>query len=438
MDVVRSRKRPDGQIVVLGVDEVQLPDGLIPNGAALTLQADGSDHWMIVGNEPWDWVTFGADVARAMPAGSVGFRTLPGRDRLRDFVKGWRLGRYAYGEDVAHKTLVLPPGAVDVDDLIAQTDATMGARDLVNTPSNVKNPAWMVRQARAIARRAGADMKVISGGALRRGGFGGVLAVGAGSASPPHVVVLRRSGRGPRVVLVGKGVTYDTGGLSIKPRESMALMKTDMAGAAAVLEALPLAPAGMDVTVIAGFAENAVGAESYRPGDVITHVDGTTTEVRNTDAEGRLILADLLGYARRELRADVIVDAATLTGAATLALSREMAAVYATSPRLAGALIAAGEQADEALWHMPLVESYRSSLSSDIADRCHIPTDEKVGAGSITAALFLQDFVGDVPWAHLDIAGPARSTAVSGPKGIGGTGFGAALLGCWLQDGARH
>jgi leucyl aminopeptidase len=240
------------------------------------------------------------------------------------------------------------------------------------------------------------------------------------------------------VVLIGKGITFDSGGLSIKPREPMALMKTDMAGSAAVLSAMRLLPAGSDVTAIVGLAENAVGASSYRPGDVITHVDGRTTEVRNTDAEGRLVLADLLAYARLNLEPDVMIDVATLTGAATLALSREFGALFATSKRLEQSLIEAGTVAGERLWPLPLQQSYRYVLSSTLADQSHVPTAGEVGAGAITAALFLQPFAGDVPWAHLDIAGPARSTTTSGVRTIGGTGFGAALLGRWLAMGAHY
>ena len=215
------------------------------------------------------------------------------------------------------------------------------------------------------------------------------------------------------------------------------LMKSDMAGAAAVLSALRLAPAGLDVTVVLGLAENAFGAAAYRPGDVVTHVDGRTSEVRNTDAEGRLVLADLLAYSRTHLAPDVMVDVATLTGAATMALSRELGAVFSPQPRLRKALVAAGTAAGEPLWPMPLVESYRRALRSDIADQSHIPVAEQVGAGAITAALFLQPFAGDVPWAHLDIAGPARATAATGVRTVGGTGFGAALLGQWMASGAR-
>lgn len=397
----------------------------------MLLQAEGADRWLLIAAEPGDWVRFGAEAVRRVPVGSVAFRTPPGSQQLADFVRGWRLGGYQYPAKPADKVL-----QVDGDVALPEVDATLAARDLVNTPSNVKNPAWMVRQARAVAKRAGLQMEVLDGPALRSGGFGGVLAVGGGSAAPPKVVVLRKPGKGPRIALIGKGVTFDSGGLSLKPRESMTLMKTDMAGAAAVLSAVPLIPADRDVVVVLGLVENALGARSYRPGDVITHVDGTTVEVRNTDAEGRLVLADLLSYARIELRAHVMVDLATLTGAATVALSREMGAVYATEQDLRDALVDAGSTAREPLWPMPLATEYGDALHTDIADLCHVSTSD-VGAGSITAALFLQHFAGDVPWAHLDIAGPARATAASGVRTYGGTGFGAALLGQWMASGAK-
>jgi leucyl aminopeptidase len=438
MHVRRRRARTDGRIVVLGVDDFAIPRAIAPTGTDLRLHADGPSDWAVLASPPTDWSRFGADVVRAVPESTVGFATLPPAAALRDFVRGWRLGGYRFGHGHRPgKTLLLPPEAPDVSGAVAEADATVAARDLVNTPSNTKNPAWMVRKARAVARRAGADVDVLGPRDLRAGGFGGVLAVGAASATPPRVAILRRPGKGPRVVLVGKGITFDSGGLSLKPRESMALMKSDMAGAAAVLHALPLAPADADITVLLGLAENALGAASYRPGDVITHVDGSSTEVRNTDAEGRLVLADLLAYAVAELSPDVLVDVATLTGAATMALSREYGALYTSgSADLGPALREAGRAVGEHLWPMPLVGAYRATLDSGIADRCHIPTVGTVGAGSITAALFLRDFVGDVPWAHLDIAGPARATAVSGVRTVGGTGFGAGLLGRWLGNGA--
>jgi leucyl aminopeptidase len=429
--VTTGAVHPDGEIVLLDVDAVDLPKALVPRAGEVLLQAEGQ-RWLAVAPRPEDWARFGAEVVRKVPAGTtVGFRTPPAEEDLAAFVRGWRLAGYSPRPTSERRTLQVGR----FPDVMQETDATLAARDLVNTPSNVKNPAWMVKRARQVARRAGAEVEVLSPAALRARRFGGVLAVGGGSATGPRVVVARLRGRGPRIVLIGKGVTFDSGGLSLKPREAMMLMKSDMAGAAAVLSALPLVPEGMDVTVLLGLAENALGGSSYRPGDVITHVDGSTTEVRNTDAEGRLILADLLGYARAHLAPDVIVDVATLTGAATLALSRELGALYATTDRLGQGLLDAGEAVREPLWRMPLEQSYSPALHSDIADRCHVPTRD-VGAGSITAALFLQQFAGDVPWAHLDIAGPARATASAGLRQPGGTGFGAALLGRWLRAGA--
>ncbi len=438
MDVQRGGGTPDGQILLLDRDRFEMPESLRPSGSQVLLQADGAEHWLAIADAPADWAAFGAEVVRAVPPGTVSFRTEPTVEQLREFIRGWRLGGYLFPARDAEQKRLLVAADADVDEIMAFTDATAFARDLVNTPSNTKNPQWMVQQARAVARSAGADIEVLGVPQLRRGGFGGVLAVAAGSASPPRVVVIRRPGPGHRVVLVGKGITFDSGGLSIKPRDAMMLMKTDMAGAAAVLSAIRLAPDTCDLTVLIGLAENAVGAASYRPGDVITHVDGRTTEVRNTDAEGRLVLADLLAYARMNLRPDVMVDVATLTGAATMALSREMGAVFATRSRLERSLVNAGTATGEQLWQMPLEQAYRPALASEVADQCHIPLGANPGAGAITAALFLQPFAGDVPWAHLDIAGPARATAAAGVRTIGGTGFGAALLGRWLRAGARY
>lgn len=439
MDVRRGGGPSDGEIAILGVDKIVLPEVLRPSGSDVLVQADGAERWLLIAGTPGDWARFGAEAVRAAPVGTLTFRTLPEPAHLREFVRGWRLAGYRFGAIGAKpKTLLVPADGPDLDRVLANADATLIARDLVNTPSNTKNPQWMVGQARKLAKAAGADIEVLGVPQLREAGFGGVLAVGRGSASPPRVVILRRLGRGPRIVLVGKGITFDSGGLSIKPREAMMLMKTDMAGSAAVLSAMRLLPDGCDVTAVIGLAENAVGAAAYRPGDVISHVDGRTTEVRNTDAEGRLVLADLLAYARLNLDPDVMIDVATLTGAATMALSREMGAVFATSDRLRGALVDAGTDAGEPLWPLPLQQSYRFALRSAIADQCHIPTASDVGAGAITAALFLQPFAGDVPWAHLDIAGPARATTASGVRQIGGTGFGAALLGRWLESGAPH
>jgi leucyl aminopeptidase len=239
-------------------------------------------------------------------------------------------------------------------------------------------------------------------------------------------------------VLVGKGITYDTGGISIKPRESMVPMKTDMSGAAAVLAALvSCRELGIrrPVTGLLPLAENAFGASSYRPGDVVTARGGTTVEILNTDAEGRIVLADALAYAAGTLDPEVIVDLATLTGAASLGLGKRHAALYATDDALATALTQAGTGSGEQVWRMPLVEEYRAVLDSPIADLRHVPgKGAAVGGGSITAALFLREFVGAHRWAHLDIAGPARSDREEYEITRGATGYGARVLLRWLES----
>ena len=318
-------------------------------------------------------------------------------------------------------------------------EAVAWARDLVNTPPGTKSPGWLAAQAQQ--RLAGLDsvtVDVLGPDELRAGGFGGVLAVGGGSARPPCVVVAayRPPGAGvERPVLVGKGITFDTGGLSIKTNAGMREMKTDMAGGAAVLAALDAAARlGLPgaVTAVVPVAENAVSGDSYRPGDVVRHVGGRTTEVLDTDAEGRLVLADALAHARLELEATVLVDVATLTGATKTALGARTAGLYATSDGLADALATAALHAGERVWRMPLAEDYAHTLESTIADAINAPGNP----GGTTAALFLAPFAGDLPWAHLDIAGPARAGSDDAELVKGGTGYGARLLLRWLEAGA--
>ncbi len=321
--------------------------------------------------------------------------------------------------------------------------ATWLVRDLTSTPSDVKDPAWLADRAAELADAVGLEVTVRGPDELAAEGFGAILAVGAGSARPPRLVTITYDPRdhgvlardlaadGPRhVVVVGKGITYDTGGLSIKPREAMVPMKTDMAGAAVAL-AVVLGAAGARserrVTAVLPLAENHVGAASYRPGDVLRTFSGRTVEVANTDAEGRLVLADALAYAVRDLAPDVLVDVATLTGAATLGLGRGHGALFATDDALVGRLEAAARTTGERVWRMPLVDDYAPALRSDVADLRHVPI-ESPGGGAITAALFLREFVGDVPWAHLDVAGAARATADRHEVVAGATGYGARLL----------
>lgn len=331
------------------------------------------------------------------------------------------------------------PAALAAAQVLAR--AAWTARTLAATPADTKNPGWLADRAVALARAAGLEVEVLEARALEAQGFGGLLAVGAGSAHPPRLVRIshRPPGAARHVVVVGKGITYDTGGLSIKPREAMVPMKTDMTGAAVALATvLGAAEAGLPlrVTALLPLAENAVGAASYRPGDVLTVRGGTTVEVSNTDAEGRLVLADALVHADLTLDPDVLVDVATLTGAATMALGRTHAALFTADDALADALLAAGERSGERLWRMPLVADYAEALDSEIADVHHVAGPGFQGAGAITAALFLQRFAGTRRWAHLDVAGPARGASASHEQPEGATGFGTRVLLAWLEAGA--
>ncbi|MFN0281471.1 MAG: leucyl aminopeptidase family protein [Kineosporiaceae bacterium] len=329
---------------------------------------------------------------------------------------------------------------------VTHASATWAARDLAATPSNVKTPQWVADRALEAAADGGLGVEVWDENRLAADGFGGLLAVGGGSATPPRLVRLDHdpdgagsAGRGRRgpVVLVGKGITFDTGGLSIKPREAMVAMKTDMSGAAAVLATLAACRAlGVRRRVVGllALAENAVSGSSYRPADVVRHYGGRTVEVANTDAEGRMVLADALAYADDVLDPDLLVDVATLTGAATLGLGRRHAALYATDDRLAAGLAAAADASGERVWRMPLVEDYLPALHSDVADLRHIPADGRIGGGSITAALFLREFARGRRWAHLDIAGTARSDKDEHEVNKGATGWGARLLLRWLES----
>jgi len=331
--------------------------------------------------------------------------------------------------------------AVEEASVIAR--ALYTARDLIHTPSNIKNPLWLAQEAKKIAQENGLAISVLAGKELAK--FGGLRAVGNSSPNPgPRFIELSYVPKGkaraasalPHVVIVGKGITFDTGGISLKrPYEFMTAMKSDMAGAAAALatiSALPDLQPQVRVTVLMMCAENALSGTAQRPSDVITQYDGTTVEIINTDAEGRLVLADGLGYAVKNLDPDYVVDIATLTGSATLGLGRQYAALYTRDSRLAKELVAIGESSGERVWHMPLVDDYADSLESDVADLNHAADKGNYSAGSVTAALFLERFVGDSRWFHLDIAGTGRSETDTGENAKGGTGFGVRFFIDWI------
>ena len=320
--------------------------------------------------------------------------------------------------------------------------AVWQARDLIHTPSNIKNPEWLAKQATAMvskAKSSSLSLSIKSGRAIKD--FGGLVAVGNSSPNPgPRLIELTYAPKGssawPHVVLVGKGITFDTGGVSLKrPYDTMVGMKSDMAGAAAVLcatVALARIKPKVKVTTLLMVAENALSATAQRPSDVIKHYGGTTVEVLNTDAEGRLVLADGLAYADLTLDPDYLIDVATLTGAATLGLGRQYAPMYTRKNSLAKRLFEVGNNVGEKVWHMPLVDDYAQALQSEVADLNHLADKMGFSAGSITAALFLEKFVGERNWVHLDIAGTGRSEVDAGENIKGGTGFGVRLLIEWL------
>lgn len=380
--------------------------------------------------------------------------------QVRAFAEGVLLGSYRFSEksaatsgpakDAETSLLVtteasgsdLPPegaaseAAAAVDEAVTFAKAVALARDLTNTPSVRKCPQWLADVASQVAADEGLAVRVWGDQELASSGFGGLSAVGSGSDRPPRLIELRYEPAGAQrhVVLVGKGITFDSGGLSLKPNDGMKAMKTDMAGGAvviAVMSALTRLGVTSKVTGLVAAAENMPSGSAYRPGDVLTAFGGRTVEVLNTDAEGRLVLADAIAYAEAELQPDQIVDVATLTGAARIALGGSRAALYSTSDDLAATLAASGEASGDRLWRMPLTDEYRSVLDSPVADLANVPRGDG-GAGSIVAALFLREFAGSRPWAHLDIAGAARSGADDGDVSAGGTGFGTRLLLRWL------
>jgi leucyl aminopeptidase len=358
------------------------------------------------------------------------------RDTAPDRADSGQLAATAAGE-----VRLLVAGPDDHADVFASAGAVAAAvalaRDLTNMPSGRKTPAWLADEAVAVAARCGLTARVWEAAELAAQGFGGLIAVGSGSARPPRLIELayRPAQAHGHVVLVGKGITFDSGGLSLKPADGMKPMKTDMAGGAvviAVMSALGRLGVRSRVTGLVAAAENMPSGSALRPGDVIAHFGGRTVEVLNTDAEGRLVLADALGYADAVLQPDVMVDIATLTGSVRVALGTRIAALYASDERLARDLLAAAAVSGDALWRMPLVDDYLDALDSPVADLANLSRGSRARAGSIDAALFLREFTGGRPWAHLDIAGAARAASDDGEITKGGTGYGTRLLLAWL------
>jgi leucyl aminopeptidase len=403
----------------------------------------------LIGNDLW----VGLD-ADAEAAGALAAVRLPPKHRVAveltgmppaqgvAFVAGlyqraWRMTRL--------RTRDVEPGLQRLDLVTDQPDALLAswrpmqaaltgawfARDLVVEPSNLLTPKRFIARL-AVLANAGVAIEVLRGAALRRAGLGGLLAVGGGSVHKPALVVLRWPGRiaADPVVFIGKGITFDTGGVCIKPPAGMEEMRADMAGAAAcagAMLALALRDSPAPAAAVLALAENVTSESSYRPSDVLRMADGSTVEVVDTDAEGRLVLADALAWAVQHLKPVAMVDLATLTGSIVTALGGIMAGLFDNDPAFAAHVAAAGVAAGEPVWRMPIGASHLADLDSEIADQHHC-LPGKGQPDACHAAAFLSRFAGAGPWAHLDIAGMEAREMACARHAAGPTGFGVRLL----------
>jgi leucyl aminopeptidase len=317
-------------------------------------------------------------------------------------------------------------------------DGVSLTRELVTEPANIIYPESFVERVRASIKGSGLEIEVLDRAAMEKLGMGALLGVAQGSVREARLLILKWNGGGKAaqpVAFVGKGVTFDTGGISIKPAAGMEAMKWDMGGAGAVvgaLKALALRKARANVVGVCGLVENMPGGNAQRPGDVVATMSGQTVEVINTDAEGRLVLADAITYVQRNFRPTTIIDLATLTGAILVSLGHEWAGLFANDEELAGKLQQAGEESGDKLWRMPLGEPFDRLIDSSIADMKNVGPRE---GGSITAAQFIQRFVENgAKWAHIDLAGKAWSDKASSTYDKGATGFGVRLLDQYVAD----
>jgi leucyl aminopeptidase len=316
-------------------------------------------------------------------------------------------------------------------DIQAVGRGTLQARDWINQPANEKTPDQLARQMAQTARRQGVKATILDEKKLAGLKMGALLAVGRGSAHPPRILILdhRPAKAAGTVALIGKGITFDAGGLNMKPTGSIELMKIDMAGAAAVAGSIiALAERGVRRRIVGviPLAENMVSGDAFRPGDIVRACNGRTIEIGNTDAEGRLILADALAYTAKTYRPQIMIDMATLTGACVVALGESIAGLFASDDALRNLIEKAGEEVHERCWPMPLPEDYEGLLKSELADMRNIGPHR--WGGAIVAALFLKRFAGETRWAHIDIAGPAHHKKGGPYAQPGATGFGVRLL----------
>ena len=369
--------------------------------------ADGAVARVVVGIDSADGPWSTGDLPNRLPAGRYRIENARSTAEANDAALGWALGAYGFSR---YKRRARPaaeliwPRRADRARIAALARGIYLARDLINTPANDMGPGELAAAARSLGRRFGARVSVIAGRALLARNYPLIHAVGRASARPPRLIDLMwgRSSA-PRLTLVGKGVCFDTGGLDLKPSGAMLLMKKDMGGAALVLglaQAIMAMKIDVRLRVLVPAVENSVSGDSFRPLDIVKSRKGITVEIGNTDAEGRLVLADALAEAAREAP-DLLIDAATLTGAARVALGPDLPALFSNDDRVAESLLAAGTAERDPLWRLPLWRGYRRMLDSRTADMNNV--SEGSFAGAITAALFLDEFVAkNRPWVHID------------------------------------
>jgi leucyl aminopeptidase len=391
-----------------------------------------------------------ATIAVFMPAPA-----LSARARAQAVVEGALLGTYRFDKYLKEKNgkvvrtlTVLEPdrrSAAAARDGVRlgriAAEATCLARDLVNEPANVVTPTFLARRAAEIAEESGLTLRVLDRAECATMGMGAYVGVAQGSEEPPKFIHLTYTPKGRarrRVVVIGKGITFDSGGLDLKSADGMLRMKDDMSGAAAVLgifQALPRLKPPVEVHGLIAATENMPSGTAQRPGDIVRAMNGLTIEIGNTDAEGRLTLADALAYAVEHIKPDEMIDMATLTGAVVIALGQGVSGMMASDDGLAARVLAAADGAGERMWRLPLHDEYKDGLKSDVADLNNISSQR--GAGAIVAGLFMREFTAGVPWAHLDIAGTAftERELPLGPKGA--TGVGVRTLLTYLANGSR-
>jgi leucyl aminopeptidase len=411
-----------------------------PGSLCLLPGPEGALERVLAGVDPDEGPWAGAGLPSALPPGVYRIDPPPPPRRASQLALGWALGSYAFSrykkEEPPFATLVWPKGA-DRAAVSRAAAATRLVRDLINTPACDMGPGELAAVARRLGRAHKARVSVVVGGQLLKKHYPAIHAVGRASARAPRLIDLRWGAKGPRVTVVGKGVCFDSGGLDLKPSGAMLLMKKDMGGAAHALglaEMIMAAGLPLRLRVLIPAVENSVSGDAFRPLDVLSTRKGLTVEVGNTDAEGRLILCDALAEAAREKPA-LIVDFATLTGAARTALGADLPALFCNDDALAAQLLDKGTAEHDPLWRLPLHRPYRKLLDSKVADLNNV--SEGPYAGAITAALFLAEFVGaETPWAHIDLLAWNRSARAGRP--VGGEAMSLRAVYAMIEERVRR